>query len=56
MIILEKVMKKNIIEHLTKNSKFNKNQYSFVKGRSTQTQLLVHYDDIYEAMKERKKD
>ena len=55
MKIFEKVIKKNIIGHITKNEKFNKNQYGFVKGRSTQTQLLVHYDDIYEAMKERKR-
>ena len=50
MKIYERVIVKNIIHHLTINQLFNKNQHGFVPGRSTQTQLLLFYEDIYEAL------
>ena len=55
MKVFEKIIKKNIVEYLEKKERFNKNQFGFMKGRGTQTQLLKHYDDIYNAMKERRR-
>ena len=50
MKIYERIIAKNIIEHLTKNHMFNKNQHGFVPGKSTQTQLLAYYKDIYDIL------
>ena len=50
MKIFERVLKKSIIEHLVENQAINRGQHGFVPGRSTQTQLLEHYEDIFEAM------
>ena len=36
------------------HAKLNKGQHGSVQGRSTQTELLAHYDDIYEAISEGK--
>ena len=52
MKIFERVVKKNILIHLTVNSLINEKQHGFVPGRSTQSQLLAHYKDIYEALEE----
>ncbi|CAL4210788.1 unnamed protein product, partial [Meganyctiphanes norvegica] len=52
MKVFERVLKKNILLHLIKNNLINQEQHGFVPGRSTQSQLLVHYKDIYEAMEE----
>ena len=52
MKVFERVIKKKIIEHLEKREKINDGQHGFVPGRSTQTQLLCHYNDIYEALTE----
>ena len=52
MKIYERIIIKNIINHLAKNQLFNKNQHGFVPGKSTQTQLLLYYEDIYESMLE----
>ena len=52
MKIYERIIAKNIIYHLTKNHLFNKNQHGFVPGKSTQTQLLLYYEDIYESLLE----
>ena len=38
--------------HLIKNNLINQEQHGFVPRRSAQSQLLVHYKDIYEAMEE----
>lgn len=35
---------------MAKNQLFNKNQHGFVPGKSTQTQLLLYYEDIYETL------
>ena len=50
MKVYERVMKKNIMKHLTKNNMFNIGQHGFVPGKSTQTQLLVHHENIYKNM------
>ena len=55
MKVFERVIKKKIIKHLTDNQKFNEGQHGFVPGRSTQTQLLAHYNDIYETLMEGKR-
>ena len=55
MKIYERVIKQKIMQHILKNHQLNKGQHGFVPGRSTQTQLLAHYNDIYETMMEGKR-
>ena len=55
MKVFERVIKKKIIEHLKKKQKINDGQHGFVPGRSTQTQLLCHYNGKYEALTEGKR-
>ena len=55
MKVFERVIKKKIVTHLTENHKFNHGQHGFRSGRSTQTQLLSHLGDIYEAIQEGKR-
>ena len=55
MKIFEKVVKKKIVDYLTKEQRFNRNQFGFIEGRSTITQLLKHYNDIHEAIKEKRR-
>ena len=52
MKVFERVVKVNLIEHLGKHGLINKGQHGFVKGRSTQTQLLEHFCRVYEALEE----
>ena len=52
MKIFERVIKKNILVHLIINNLIKEKQHGFVPGRSTQSQLLAHYKDIYEAFEE----
>ena len=52
MKIFERVIKKHITMHLIINSLINDAQHGFTPGRSTQTQLLVHFRDIFEAIEE----
>ena len=55
MKIFERVIKKEILKHLTENEMFNKGQHGFVPGRSTQTQLLSHFNDIFDTLAEGKR-
>ena len=55
MKIFERVLKKHILKHLVDNNKFNNGQHGFVPGRGTQTQLLSHLNDIFEAYMEGKR-
>ena len=50
MKIFERIIKKQLLSHLVKNNLINEKQYGFIPGRSTQSQLLAHYKDIFEAM------
>ena len=50
MKVFERVIKKKIIAHLKEKEKINDGQHRFVPGRSTQTQLLCHYNGIYETL------
>ena len=38
------------MKHLISNNLLNKGQHGFVPGRSTQTQLLLHFETIYSAL------
>ncbi|CAL4247912.1 unnamed protein product, partial [Meganyctiphanes norvegica] len=55
MTFFERVIKKRIIKHLIEKQSFNDGQHGIVHGRSTQTQLLSHYNEIYNALMERKR-
>jgi len=52
MNVFERVIKSNILEHLLNHNLINPGQHGFVPGRSTQTQLLQHYCDIFETLQE----
>ena len=52
MKVFERVLKNHILQHLIKNNLINEQQHGFVPGRSCQSQLLVHFKDIYEALEE----
>ena len=52
MKVFERVLKVNIMKHLINHKLLNQGQHGFVPGRSTQSQLLQHYCDIYEALME----
>ena len=52
MKIFERVIKIHLIKHLESQALIRPNQHGFVSGRSTQTQLLQHYSDVYEALEE----
>ena len=52
MKVFERVIKSNLMEHLVQQKLINPGQHGFVPGRSTQTQLLQHYCDVYEALAE----
>ena len=53
--VFERVVKKKIEKYLVDNAKLNKGQHGSVQGRSTQTELLAHYNDIYDAISEGKR-
>ena len=48
--VFERVIKKKIVNHLVENQRLNDGQHGFVPGRSTQSELLAHYNDIYDAI------
>ena len=52
MKIFERVIKRHIIKHLIQQNLINPGQHGFVPGRSTQTQLLQHYCEIFETLAE----
>merc|ERR1712002_398567 len=52
--VFERVIKKKIEKYLVDNAKLNNGQHGSVQGRSTQTELLAHYNDIYDAISEGK--
>ena len=52
MKVFERVIKSPIIKHLENQELIRPNQHGFVSGRSTQSQLLQHYSDVYEALEE----
>lgn len=52
MKVFERVVKSSILKHLVKKGLINPGQHGFVSGKSTQTQLLEHLCDVYEAIAE----
>ena len=52
MKVFERVMKIPIIKHLESQELIRPNQHGFVSGRSTQSQLLQNYSDVYDALEE----
>ena len=52
MKVFERVLKVQLVGHLVKNDLLKNNQHGFIAGRSTQTQLLQHYTDVFEAVSE----
>ncbi|CAL4059604.1 unnamed protein product [Meganyctiphanes norvegica] len=52
MKIFERVIKRTLMIHLAQQNLLNQGQHGFVPGRSTQTQLLQHYCDVYETLAE----
>ena len=52
MKVFERVVKTSIMKHLLQNGLINPGQHGFVPGKSSQTQLLEHFCDIYEAIAE----
>merc|ERR1712121_45952 len=52
--VFERVIKKKIEKYLVDNAKLNNGQHGSVQGRRTQTELLAHYNDIYDALSEGK--
>jgi len=44
------VIKKHFVKHLIKNILINRGQHGFVPGKSMQTQLLTHFETIYETL------
>ena len=52
MKVFERVIKTHLIKHLQDSNLIRPNQHGFVSGRSTQTQLLQHYNDVFEALLE----
>merc|ERR1712239_43374 len=53
--VFERVIKKKIMAHLIENKMFNGGQHGFVPGRSTQTQLLSHFNDVFDTLAEGKR-
>ena len=52
MKIFKRGLKSYIVKYLEKNNLLKENQHGFISGRSTQTQLLQHYWDVFEALSE----
>ena len=52
MKVFERVVKTRIMNHLLQQGLINPGQHGFVPGKSTQTQILEHLCDIYEAIAE----
>ena len=52
MKVFERVIKSYLLKHLEVNNMIRHNQHGFVSGRSTQTQLMQHYCDVFDALQE----
>ena len=50
--IIEKCIRKHLVDHLERNNLLNVNQHGFRSGRSCLTQLLKHYSDMIEAVED----
>ena len=48
--LMERLVRKAIVEHMTTNKVLSESQHDFLKGKSCVTQLLEYLEDITEAM------
>ena len=48
--VFERVLRKKMVKHLETNDLLCNNQQGFRSGRSCLTQLLHHFDDVFEAL------
>ena len=48
--LMERIMRDQIVEHLTRNNFFNPYQHGFISGKSCVTQLLEYLEDLTEAL------
>ena len=46
----ERIVRRIIVDHLETNEVISKDQHGFRSGRSTLTQLLMHFDSVFDAM------
>ena len=47
---MEKLIADEIIKYMLKENLFDPNQYGFLPKRSTTTQLIAQFEDIFEAI------
>ena len=50
--MFKRVLKTYIAKHLETNNLLKENQHGFMSGRSTQSLLLHHYGNVFEALSE----
>ena len=48
--VFERVIKSYLIKHLESQNLTITNQHGFVSRRSTQTQLMQHYTDVFDEL------
>ena len=48
--LMERLIRNAIINHMTANNLSSESQHSFLKGKSSVTQLLEYLEDITEAL------
>ena len=48
--ILEKLIRDEIVDHMTKNNLFSSEQHGFISGKSCTTQLLEFLEDLTKAL------
>ena len=48
--IMERLMRDQIVDHMTKNNFFSPEQHGFIKGKSCNTQSLEFLEDLTEAL------
>ncbi|KAK8748335.1 hypothetical protein OTU49_016085 [Cherax quadricarinatus] len=51
--VMEKIIRRRVVEHLERNKSINANQHGFMEGKSCVTNLLEFYDKITEVRHER---
>ena len=48
--LMERIMRDQIVEHMTRNNFFSPFQHGFISGKSCLTQLLEYLEDFTEAL------
>ena len=47
---MERILRDEIVQHMTTNNLFTESQHGFIAGKSCTTQLLEYIEDITQAM------